>query len=372
MAITKRRYLDIILGVFVLVGLVLFGTFIFLIGNQRRLFDDAVYVNAYYPNVAGLNLGADVLLAGVVVGRVSEITFPALKRGMPVSERQIKVKFRISSDMLQWIREDSVAQIDSKGLLGDKTINISMGSPDVELIKDGGIIQSMPPLDFNNALAKAQEVLGSITDSITGAREFLEGFKSKGGDTALADAAIAFKNILQEVQSGDGIVHKLVFDKKAGQEFQKLVSSLRHGADSVSTVLGEVKNGDGMLHALIYNKQGADIVKTANAILHDINSVIKEVKSGSGMAHSLIYDSEQGNLVSNLNAAAADLKAIISSVQKGQGTLGRLLVDPSIYDDLKLILGRVKRNEVLKSLIRFSLPKNSGEAVDENVIINEQ
>jgi len=366
MSITKRRYLDIILGIFVLAGLVLLGTFIFLIGKERRLFDDAAYISAYYPNVAGLNVGADVLLAGVVVGRVSEIAFPTLKPKLSESERRIKVVFRISSDTLEWIREDSVARIDSKGLLGDKTINISMGSPDVPAIKDGGVLKSMPPLDFNEALTKAQGVLENVTDSISSARQFLEGFTSEGGDVALADTAKAFKNIVQEIQKGDGIIHKLIYDKKSGQELDKTIVAFRKAVESVNGVINEVEHGKGLLHSLVYDKKGDEITKLTKEVLADMETILQEVKSGSGIVHSLIYDSKQGNLISNLNAAAADLNSIVASVKSGHGTVGRLLVDPSIYEDLKLILGRVKRNEVLKSLIRFSLPKEgSGNPVPE-------
>ncbi len=378
MAITRRRYLDVILGLFVVAGIVLLGTFIFLIGKERRLFDDAAYISAYYPNVAGLNVGADVLLAGVVVGRVSQIKFPPLQAKRLSEHRQIKVIFRISSDTLLWIRQDSVARIDSKGLLGDKTVNISLGSPDLPAIPDGGVMRSVAPLDFNDALAKAQIVLENVTESIMDARKFIEGFTAKGGDTALADAAMAMKNIVVEVQKGDGIIHKLVYDKKSGQDFHQLVVNLKEAAHSVSGttahlnhILAETKNGSGLLHTLIYDKKGEETVRLANEILSDIHAVLQEVRSGSGIAHSLIYDSKQTNLITSLNSAAADLNSIISSVKKGQGTVGRLLVDPSIYEDLKLILGRVKRNEVLKTLIRVSLPKGSNENIETPTVIDQ-
>ncbi len=378
MAITRRRYLDIILGLFIVVGIVLLGTFIFLIGKERRLFDDAAYISAYYPNVAGLNVGADVLLAGVIVGRVSEIKFPPLTQKTQSVQRQIKVIFRISSDTLAWIRQDSVARIDSKGLLGDKTVNISLGSTHLPAIPDGGVIKSIAPLDFNDALAKAQTVLENVTESIKGARKLVEGFSAQGGDVALADAATAIKNIAVEVQKGDGIIHKLVYDKKSGQDFQQLVNGLKEAANSVKNttahlnhIFAETKNGSGLLHALIYDKKGEDTVRLANEILTDIRAVLHEVRSGSGIAHSLIYDEKQNNLITSLNAAAADLNSIISSVKKGQGTVGRLLVDPSIYEDLKLILGRVKRNEVLKTLIRVSLPKGNNETIEPPAVIDQ-
>ena len=81
MAITRRRYLDVILGLFIIVGIGLLGTFIFLIGKERRLFDDAAYINGFYPNVAGLNVGADVLLDGEMgAGDGAEMIHGAMPR----------------------------------------------------------------------------------------------------------------------------------------------------------------------------------------------------------------------------------------------------------------------------------------------------
>jgi phospholipid/cholesterol/gamma-HCH transport system substrate-binding protein len=53
--------------------------------------------------------------------------------------------------------------------------------------------------------------------------------------------------------------------------------------------------------------------------------------------------------------ASEELRAMLANVNKGQGTLGRLIVDPSIYDDLKLILGNVERSAALKFLVRYAI-----------------
>ncbi len=288
MAFDKRRNMDVLLGVFVTLGLVVFTVFVFLIGKESRLFDRSAHVNTYFKNVVGLSVGADVMLAGVLVGYVDKIGFPSFGDKDPVSAGKVKVVLRIPDEKLAWIRTNSVARIDGKGLLGDKIINISLGTPEAMQIQNGGLLASIESIDFGDALAKAQDVLTNVTGAVDAAKKFIEGFVAKGGDVALADTAQSIKSITGEIQSGSGLMHRLIYSDKAGADFESTLANL----DKILS-------------------QGTDVV---------------------------------GNL-----------NTIIENTKEGQGTLGRLLIDPSIYDDLKLILSNVERNRILKTLIRYSL-----------------
>ncbi len=59
--------------------------------------------------------------------------------------------------------------------------------------------------------------------------------------------------------------------------------------------------------------------------------------------------------MTNLNAMSDDLRAIVGNLRQGRGTLGALLVDPTIYEDIKSAVGNVERNEVLRALVRYSI-----------------
>ncbi|RYZ33872.1 MAG: MCE family protein, partial [Myxococcaceae bacterium] len=65
----------------------------------------------------------------------------------------------------------------------------------------------------------------------------------------------------------------------------------------------------------------------------------------------------------DLGSAAADIKQITATVAKGDGTLGALVSDPTVYDDLREVLGNVKRNRILRALVRFSV--SNGEALEQ-------
>jgi len=57
----------------------------------------------------------------------------------------------------------------------------------------------------------------------------------------------------------------------------------------------------------------------------------------------------------NLSLMSDDLRSIVGDMRAGKGTLGALLVDPSLYEDLKSAVGNVERNQVLRALVRYSI-----------------
>ena len=64
----------------------------------------------------------------------------------------------------------------------------------------------------------------------------------------------------------------------------------------------------------------------------------------------------------NVDAMSDDLRAIVANLRAGKGTLGALLVDPSIYEDIKSLVGNVERNQVLRALVRYSIKQDELKA----------
>src|SRR5260370_9000544 len=117
------------------------------------------------------------------------------------------------------IKNDSVAYIKTEGLLGDKYMEISFGSPEAPKLKNGDTIQSAPPLDISDLFAKTSAIL----DSTKGAVDNIEG------------AAGNFKSISAKVNEGKGTAGALVNDKTVYREaaagataFQENMEALKH------------------------------------------------------------------------------------------------------------------------------------------------
>lgn len=352
MASLKRKNIDVLLGLFVIGGIALLGLLFFLIGAERRLFDSSSYVRAQFSNVAGLNVGAPVLLGGVTVGHVSKIEFPPQNND---PSRALTVIMRVSNNMMPWVREDSIARVDSKGLLGDKTINISVGSAEKAVVVNNGMLQSAEPVDINKALSDVQDILRDAGEGMAGVRKVIDSFMQAGGGEAVASVVKSFREIAVRIEKGPGIAHELIYDQKSAETYKSIVATLdgavksaRTTIESINVIVDDIHNKKGLINSLIYDKKGAELIGK-------INNIFAEIESGQGLVHSLIYNKQNTNFIDNLNAATGDLASIMDGVKKGQGTIGKLLVDPSVYEDLKLLLGEVKRNELLKALVRQAI-----------------
>lgn len=319
----KKRSHDLLLGSFVALGIFLLLAVVFLIGRERRLFDSTVRIKAHFPNVAGLAVGADIMLAGVVVGHVKAVEFPNLQTGDLKASKDIVVVMDISKQFMDWIREDSIARIDSKGLLGDKLLNLSIGSVESLPLAENGMMKSIPATDLSKTLQQAQEALADVSMTVSEVKKIFTGFNLEGGDKALVDSVKSMAVLLKDAQQ----------------------------------ITKDIKEKDSLMHALVYDSTGGGIIKNLNQGLHDLSGIIKEVKSGSGIAHDLIYAGQQSHFLRSLNNASADLEAVMADVKNGRGSLGLLLKDPGIYNELYGLLGNLNRNRLLKAVIRYGISR---------------
>ena len=77
----------------------------------------------------------------------------------------------------------------------------------------------------------------------------------------------------------------------------------------------------------------------------------------------VIYgDDNTQHFMGNMNKMSDDLREIVANVKAGRGTIGALLVDPTVYEDVKSLVGNVERNQVLRALVRYSIKQNEEKA----------
>src|SRR5208337_573311 len=119
--ISRKYRSETIVGFFVVVSLTALFIVVLIIARQQGLFQSYLEYQAIFKNVAGLKSGSEVHLAGVTVGSVKAIII------LPAGNT--KVTFNVMQRYSDQIREDSQASIGFMGLLGDKSLDLSAGSP---------------------------------------------------------------------------------------------------------------------------------------------------------------------------------------------------------------------------------------------------
>src|SRR6266542_2225153 len=107
------------LGVFIVAALLIFSGGIFWIGKRQFLFTSTYLLKADFQNVAGLNGGAEVRVAGIHEGTVKQIQLPTRPN------EKAHVLMHLAGGTRNVVKQDSVATIRSEGLVGDKFVEIS-------------------------------------------------------------------------------------------------------------------------------------------------------------------------------------------------------------------------------------------------------
>lgn len=192
------------LGVFILVTLAILAVGVFIIGSKEYLFRSTYQLKAQFDNVAGLAAGADVQVGGVHSGTVESILLPH-KPG-----EQVTVIMDLDKSTHEIIKRDSVASIETAGVLGNQYVAISFGSAGQAEVENGEIIQSEPPMVMSDLLKKTSGILDSSQQAIS--------------NTILATAHL--NSVSAKIDSGQGTVGALVNDKQLYNNLEQTTAAL--------------------------------------------------------------------------------------------------------------------------------------------------
>jgi phospholipid/cholesterol/gamma-HCH transport system substrate-binding protein len=193
---THTQKFKIRLGLFIAGGLALFVFAIFIIGKQKNLFDPVFELSANFNNISGLQVGNNIRFSGINVGTVDDITI--------INDSTIKVDMLIKKDVMQFIKSDCIAAIGSEGLIGDRLMVITRGSPDGPLVREGQMLASIEPVETDAIMASLQVTAGNA--------EYIS--------AQLAE-------IIFNVNSGKGTIGRLIQDTAIAENLSKTMYNLQ-------------------------------------------------------------------------------------------------------------------------------------------------
>jgi phospholipid/cholesterol/gamma-HCH transport system substrate-binding protein len=202
------------LGAFIVVTLAVLTAGVFVIGSREYLFRSTYQLKTQFENVAGLAAGADVQVGGVHSGTVTGILLPT-RPG-----EKVTVVIGLAKSTHEIIKKDSVASIQTEGLLGNQYLAISFGSAGQADVKDGEIIQSEPLFDMADLLKKANGILDTSQQAILN----------------VTQATAHLSSVSAKIDSGQGTVGALVNDKQ-------LYSNLAHTTTTLDQTMVQAQTG---------------------------------------------------------------------------------------------------------------------------------
>jgi phospholipid/cholesterol/gamma-HCH transport system substrate-binding protein len=247
-------------GAFVVLGLLLFATGLFMIGDRRRLFTETIRIYAEFNEVAALDKGAKVRVAGMDAGEVEEIRVPA------GPSARFRIQMRIRQDLQPLIREDSVASIQNDGLVGNKFVQVETGTEASPQVSDGGTIGSREPFDIADLMQMMSDTLVTVNTMLVDVKGRLD-----EALVAVSTAASDARVIVTEV----------------GGEVRAILASTQQVASDVRTIVSNVRQGRGSVGKLFNDDS---LYLSVKSIAGDAEKAMVTVREASLEARNAIAD----------------------------------------------------------------------------------
>jgi phospholipid/cholesterol/gamma-HCH transport system substrate-binding protein len=360
---------------------------VYALGARARLFEPRFTVHAEFAEVGGLVEGATVRLAGVQIGRVSGVHLPPQPGG------KVRVDLNIARRFGDRVRRDSVARIETQGLLGDKIIEITVGSAAAPPARPDDVLASREPFDLGRVMEEGGQTVrhvGALAESLRETAQALN--KSRVIDEVSATVQSARKlteqagRIMAEVERGKGWAHTLIYEEpvilrrvnelvattqsvldrvQRGEGAAGVLTSEQSTAaarrlvaavDRLSRLVEQPSPDDGVLPALLFDPKYRPMLDDLRATARNLRDVSDRVAGGRGTLGGLVKDEpgEPGiqQASRDFQAAMANLKEITEKIKDGEGTVGALVADPTIYEQLVNILDGAQRSFLLRGLLR--------------------
>lgn len=296
----------------ILVALAIVAFAAFKLGQAANLFAKRYDLVVFLPSANGLRPGGSVTLAGQLVGTVKEIEF------LPVdfdTTRNLKITARIDRRLRDQIRGDSEARLRTMGLLGDKVLDISPGTPGFPVLAPGDTIRVGASMDYDAVLAKAAGAVDDVVGLTADLRVITAGL-ARGQGTA-----------------GQLLTNRAMYDQLTGAMAR------------ANALFANLQNPDGTFGRILNDP--TLYVRMTNAVA-SLDSVLVAVHSSQGTMGRLLRDT---TLYSNLVGVAQGADSLMSMVSRQDGFVGKLLSDPTLYDqlnklvsDLSAVLADVRRD----------------------------
>ncbi|HIJ81907.1 MAG TPA: MCE family protein [Desulfuromonadales bacterium] len=345
-------------GVFILLALISIAGGVLLMGQKTKMFVTKGKMLVLMEDVAGLKEGAPVWLAGVDVGVVRDISFAS-----PQKSNEVSIAIEVESSALKKVGADSQITIKTRGLMGEKYVDITpsagySGKPPT-------VLRGTPVPKLDDVVLKAGKTFDKVNSIIDHINEGKGTLGKLSRDETLynnvASLATEMKNLVTTINRGDGSLGRLNRDP---EPFNRLMSILNRA----DRTLQDIQAADGTLNRLIYDKalytKLTALADKSVQAAEDVRELNKKITSKDGTIGLLLNDREfydKGiSLLTRADSSVKGIEELTLRMKNGEGTAGKLINEKELYDRMNKMI--VDVDELVKDFkahprkyIKFSL-----------------
>ncbi|NRT16338.1 phospholipid/cholesterol/gamma-HCH transport system substrate-binding protein [Flavobacterium sp. 28A] len=275
------------LGMFVIIGLLVFFATLYFIGSSQNLFGSTFHLKTKFKNVSGLKVDNNVLLSGINIGSIKEIEF--------ISDSSVVVVMVIKNEVQQYIKTDALASIGSDGLMGDKVVTISPGNKSDRVVENDSYIASVEEVEL-------QDLMSGLKKSIDNAEVITK----------------ELSEFSYKINNGEGMLSKILTDPQLAKSVEKSVTNLEEGSDQFVLFTKKMNDKNGTFSKLMTDPYYTNSIKKSLSGLEkstaDINTFTATLNNGNGIVSKLLTDTK----------LAKSLDSTMTNLQTGTKKLNEL------------------------------------------------
>ena len=298
-------------GFFVILGIIILSYMSMKLGKMSFKRDLGYALQVYFDSASGLAEDVPVEIAGVEVGRVQTIS---------LVDGKALVTLKIDSDVK--ISKNVKAIIRTKGILGDKYVELVQGSEKAIFMKPGDrILNTSPATDIDtlmNILGEVAKNMNKLTSSLANV------MGSEEGESSLRTI---FENVKEMVETLNSTV------QENNTNVTQIIANLYDFSNKLKNI-SDTHSDD--IRSIITNIHGAS--EEIENLISGINEITTKLNQGKGSLGKLINEEET---VNNLNDMLADLKNITDKINSGEGTIGKLVKEDETADRINSTLSSI-------------------------------
>jgi phospholipid/cholesterol/gamma-HCH transport system substrate-binding protein len=283
-------------GVFIFIALVIFIIGVLTLGSQRKTFSNMIEAKAIFKDINGLQEGSNVWYAGVKIGTIKKIKF--------TPDGQVEVTMGIEESSQKYIHKDVKAKVGTDGLIGNRIIVLTGGTPTAPVVSEGDVLVA------DNAL-NVEEMMSTL----------------QANNKNLLDITNDFKTVSRQLASGQGTIGKLLQDESIATSLEATLATLKRTMSQTEQITNHITDytaklqqkgslsNDLITDTVIFSRlrssvtQIEDLSKTANEVVNTLNTTTKNINQG------LNNSSTPAGVLLNDAQTAESLKAVIKNLE---------------------------------------------------------
>ena len=244
---TKNTNHSVIVGIFISVGVLLLVGAIFLLGGQQKTFVKTITIKAVFDDINGLQAGNNIWLFGVKVGTVKKINF--------YGQNKVEIIMNLEKIAQSRVHKDATAKIGSDGLIGNKIIVLSGGTPTIPQLEEGDYVAVAVNAGTEQMLAMLQE-----------------------NNKNLLEITKNMKTASKKLVDGEGSLGKLLNDPTMANDLKAAIGHFKNVATKSETVIANVQQFAEGLH-----KKGSIVNELVNdtMVFSTICTTVANLKKAS-------------------------------------------------------------------------------------------